>query len=161
MTQANIHREKISREFQWIERIARLMDSNFRIPGTRFHFGWDPILSLIPVAGNALSYVISSILVIQMVRYGASGRVAAIMTFNVILDYLFSSVPVVGTIFDAMYKANNRNIRLLQAHYEEGKYRGSAMPIIFTVVGVLLLILVVLFYLAMRFLSWLLEWLGI
>jgi hypothetical protein len=126
-----------------VESIARLMDSKFTVPGTRFKFGLDPILGLIPVVGDAASLAISGGLIMYMIRFGASRKVATLMLINVILDATIGSIPVVGAIFDFFYKANTRNIRLLKAHYEEGKYQGGATGILI-VVGVVTLALMAL-----------------
>ena len=160
MEKESFNRSNLTKEFRWIHQLAHIMDSNFRIPGTRFRFGWDPILSLVPGAGNIISYVVSGILVIQMVRYGVSGKVALKMIGNVALDFIISVIPVIGTAFDAVYKANNRNVKLLNEHYVEGKHRGSATGIILTMVGVLLLVFVLLFYLVFKVLESVFDWIG-
>lgn len=153
-------KRSVNTELKWIERLAGLMDSKFRIPGTHFRFGLDPILSLFPAAGNIVSYAVSALLIIEMVRYGASGKVALKMIGNVILDFMISSVPIIGTVFDAVYKANNRNVRLLTDHYGQGKHRGSAGPIILAMVVILILLFVLLLYLVIKLMAMLMDWIG-
>src|SRR5690606_38688541 len=99
-------------EFQWIDRIAYLMDAQFRIPGTRFRFGLDPILGLFPLVGDAIAYAISAILVLAMARHGVSGKVIVLMIGNILLDVIIGSIPILGSIFDFFYKANSRNTEL-------------------------------------------------
>lgn len=71
------------------------------------------------------------------------------------LDTIIGSIPVTGTVFDFFYKANNRNVRLLKEHYEEGKHTGSGLKIIIAV-GVFLLLLFILFiYLTVELIIWL------
>lgn len=120
------------------------MDVQFRLPGTKFRFGLDPILGLLPFVGDVVSYTISSILVLAMARRGASGKVIVLMIGNILLDAVIGSIPLLGNIFDFVYKANRRNINLLTQHYQEGKHQGSGLSI---VIGVFLLLLGMLFLL--------------
>lgn len=133
-------------ELQWVDKIANLMDSQFRIPGTKFRFGLDPILGLFPLAGDVVAYIISAILVLAMARHGTSGKVILMMIGNILLDALAGSIPVLGNIFDFFYQANNRNISLLKKHYQEGKYKGSGLNIIIGVFLILLGLLILLVY---------------
>jgi hypothetical protein len=128
------------KEFRWIALITRLLDTAFPIPGTRYRFGLDPILGLLPGLGDAVSFGISGILVLAMVRHGVSRKVIILMIGNLIIDAVIGSIPLLGTIFDVGFKANKRNYLLLQKHYEEGKYQGSGTGILIGVALVLLLI---------------------
>jgi hypothetical protein len=142
-------------DFKYVEKIATLLDSKYRIPGTRFRFGLDPVIGLLPFAGDAVTFLISSGLVLIMIRNGASGKVVVKMVGNVLLDTIIGSIPLIGSVFDFFYKANNRNVRLLKKHYEEGKYKGSGMKIII-IVGIMLLLLFILFiYLTIALIIWL------
>jgi hypothetical protein len=144
-------------ELEWVNKMARLMDSQFRVPGTKFRFGLDPILGLIPVAGDLASYGISAVLVMAMARYGASGKVMVMMIGNVLLDAIIGSIPILGAIFDFAYKANNRNINLLQKHYHEGKYQGSGKGIIIGVALVFLAFLILIIYGSWKLLEYLYD----
>ncbi len=121
-----------------IKIMADLMDSRFRIPGTTIRFGLDPVLSLLPVAGSTISYIISAYLVIEMVLAGASGKVAIKMILNILLDAILGAIPFIGVIPDIFYRANNRNFQLLEEHYAEGKHQGSGIGIIITILVILL-----------------------
>lgn len=123
-------------EMKWVDRITHLMDSKFRVPGTQFRFGLDPILGLVPGLGDATSLAVSGSLIYYMAKFGASRKVIYMMIGNVILDATIGSIPIIGNIFDFTYKANQRNVRLLKRYHEEGKYRGSGKGILFTVVAV-------------------------
>jgi hypothetical protein len=129
-----------SRSFGFIDTVAEWMDSKFTLPGTRFKFGLDPILNLIPFAGNGITVLISGLLVLNMYKYGVSGKVIVKMIGNIALDALIGAIPILGNIFDFYYKANDRNVRLLKEHYEEGKHQGSGLGII--IVGIILILLV-------------------
>jgi hypothetical protein len=123
---------------QWVERISRLMDSQFRVPGTTWRFGLDPLMGLIPVVGGLPSLAISGVLILTMMRHGASGQLVIRMLLNVILDTVMGAIPVVGNIFDFAYKANDKNVRLLRRHYAEGKYQGSGRGLLVVVLLVFL-----------------------
>ena len=110
---------------QWVEQLSSLMDSRFVIPGTNIRFGIDPILSLLPVFGDLITFIISGMLIYTMRNHGASRNVAIKMILNATMDTVIGAVPIVGTIFDVFYKANDRNIKLLKEHYFEGKHQGS------------------------------------
>lgn len=125
---------------RWVQSIAHLMDSQFTLPGTRFRFGLDPILSLLPVVGNLTSMAVSGALVLTMMRHGASGSLVIRMVLNILLDTIIGAIPVLGNIFDFAYKANDRNVRLLRRHYAEGKYQGSGKGLLAVVlVGMLII----------------------
>jgi hypothetical protein len=136
MATANTHYTRTPRteNLKWVDRITKLMDNQFRFPGTNWRFGLDPILGLFPVVGDLASFGVSAMLILTMARYGASGKMVTLMLLNVALDALFGSIPILGNIFDFGFKANERNLRMLRAHYEEGKYQGSGKNIILGVV---------------------------
>jgi hypothetical protein len=139
--------------FPWLDRAADFLDSRYRIPGTNIRFGVDFLIGLVPYAGDVVSFLLSGVLVIAMARQGASGKVVAKMLGNILLDATVGTIPILGDLFDLGYKANLRNLRLLQEHYEEGKHQGSAWGIALAVGLALVLLLVALLYL----LWWLLD----
>lgn len=125
---------------RWVERISHLLDSQFRVPGTTWRFGLDPLMGLIPVVGGLPSLAVSGVLILTMMRHGASGSLVVRMVINIVLDALIGAIPVIGSIFDFAYKANNRNVELLRRHYQEGRYQGSGAGLIVVLTLVLLAI---------------------
>jgi hypothetical protein len=115
---------------RWVERIARLMDSQFQLPGTSFRFGLDPLLGLLPVVGDLSTFAVSGALLLTMMRHGASGAVVVRMVLNILLDTVVGAIPVLGNIFDFAYKSNDRNVALLRRHYAEGRHAGSGKGLI-------------------------------
>lgn len=126
-------------DLKWVDKIADVMDSRFRIPGTNFRFGLDPILGLLPGIGDATSLAVSGVLIFYMAKYGASRKLIILMTGNALLDAVVGSIPIVGNILDFFNKANVRNIKLMRAHYYEGKHQGSGKG---TLAAILLVIVV-------------------
>ncbi|HEX8441791.1 DUF4112 domain-containing protein [Archangium sp.] len=95
--------------------LARLLDTSIPLPGG-IRIGWDAVLGLIPGVGDGASSLLSLYIVLQGVRLGASREVLARMVGNVALETLVGAVPFLGDVFDAAFKANVRNVRLLEEH---------------------------------------------
>jgi len=131
------------RGLKQLGRLAKIMDAQFRIPGTDIRFGLDGIIGLIPGAGDLSTFAVSGYMLWIMANNGASGFVLAKMTLNILIDALIGSIPILGDVFDIAFKANMRNMRLMQEHYEEGRHRGSAWKVIIPVLVILFLIIVV------------------
>lgn len=94
-------------------RLAQLLDTSFRIPGTRIRFGLDPILGLVPGLGDAIAALIGGYIVWAAVRAGAPVLIVGRMLANVAVDAIVGAVPVAGTVFDIAFKAHRRNARML------------------------------------------------
>ncbi|SNR57957.1 MULTISPECIES: DUF4112 domain-containing protein [Hymenobacter] len=125
---------------RWVERVSHLLDSQFRVPGTTWRFGLDPIMGLLPVVGGIPSLAVSGILILTMLRHGASGNLVVRMALNVLLDTIIGAIPIVGNIFDFAYKANDRNVRLLREHYATGRHQGSGKGLIALILVLLLVV---------------------
>lgn len=123
-----------SRSLRWVEEFSKYLDSKFTIPGTNIRFGLDPIMSLFPVVGDLITYIISGVLIYTMYSHGASRKVVIKMIMNSTLDAIIGTIPLAGTVFDIFYRSNDRNVRLLKEHYIEGKHQGSGNGIILLVV---------------------------
>ncbi|WP_049935654.1 DUF4112 domain-containing protein [Haloplanus natans] len=95
--------------------VARVLDDSVRIPGTTVRIGLDPLLGLLPVAGDAASGVLSLYIVAESARLGVSPTTLLGMLANVCVDVIGGSIPVVGDLFDAVWRANTRNFRLALA----------------------------------------------
>jgi hypothetical protein len=128
-------------DLQSFERIAKLLDSKFEIPGTGIRFGLDPILSLMPVLGDLITLVISSMLIYTMHNRGASRKVVVKMMVNAGLDTVIGAIPLVGTVFDVFYRSNDRNIKLLKEHYFEGKHQGSGTGLLVVIVLIAIVVI--------------------
>lgn len=102
-----------------VRRFADLLDSRFRIPGTQQTFGVDAVLGLVPGIGDAVGLAAGGVVVTRAVRLGARGWTLVQMLVNIALDATIGSVPVAGTVFDVVYKANNRNVALLEEHVRD------------------------------------------
>jgi hypothetical protein len=99
--------------------LADLLDSRWRIPVIGARIGIDGIASLLPVIGDSATALVSIYLVVEAARMGATGGLLTRMGWNVFIDWLVGSIPVVGTIFDIGFKANRRNVDLLRRHLSQ------------------------------------------
>lgn len=129
-----------------VEEISRFLDSRFEIPGTKIRFGLDPILSMIPVLGDFLTYMISAALIYTMHNHGASRKVVIKMLMNSTLDAVVGTIPLVGTVFDVFYRSNDRNVKLLKEHYFEGKHQGSGNGLLIVIVIFSVVVVAAAFY---------------
>lgn len=96
-----------------LRRLAWLLDSSIQIPGTKFSVGIDPLVSLLPGVGDVAMMAVSAYILVEGRRLGASPATLAKMAVNVLADAAMGAVPIAGDIADAMFKANQRNLKLL------------------------------------------------
>ena len=99
--------------------LSRLLDNAFVIPGTRYRFGLDALIGLVPGLGDAVSALFSSYLVLQASRLGAPRSVVSRMIANVAIDTVVGGVPLLGDLFDVAWKSNVRNMALLEQHLSQ------------------------------------------
>ncbi len=106
-------------------RIARLMDSSIRIPVIGKRIGWDAVIGLVPGVGDAAGALISAYIVLAAAKLGAPGGVLLRMSGNVVLEMLVGAVPLLGDLFDMMFRANERNVALLEKHLQQAEARSG------------------------------------
>ena len=112
LTAGMSHQERLNQ----VQFLARIMDDQFAVPGTRIRFGWDSILGLFPGVGDAITSAISLLIVHHALQTGASPIVLARMLANIGLDFMLGAVPLAGDALDFAWKANRKNARLLEQH---------------------------------------------
>ena len=103
-------------QLERLQTLSRLLDNAFVIPGTRFRFGIDALIGLVPGLGDAASAVFSSYLILQASRLGAPRSVVSRMIANVAIDTVVGWVPLLGDLFDVAWKSNVKNMALLEQH---------------------------------------------
>jgi hypothetical protein len=158
-----------------LERLAWLMDRAIVIPGTKITVGLDALLGLLPVGGDVLTGIVQAALVLIALRhYRVPRSIAARMMGNVALDVLIGSIPLLGDLFDVAFKANTRNIKLLEpyrprpvsevtapdkqwTHTLETARRGTPWRYVLPIAAILLLLLALVligFITVVRWLFW-------
>ncbi|NIY72611.1 DUF4112 domain-containing protein [Marivivens donghaensis] len=98
-------------ELDRLTKIARMMDSRYKIAGIRF--GWDTILGLIPGVGDTLTMAPSLYILAKARKMGASNRLLAQMIGNIGIDWIIGWIPLLGDLLDVGFKSNRRNVELL------------------------------------------------
>lgn len=125
--------------------LARILDSAFVVPGTRFRFGLDALIGLIPGVGDLIGAGLSAFILVEAARVGIPKSVMLRMGWNVAVETVVGAIPFAGDLFDAAYKANNRNIRLLDRYLAtpEPTHRASRWFVAAVIGGLALLVLAV------------------
>jgi Domain of unknown function (DUF4112) len=127
---------------QGLRTLTKLLDSAFQVPGTRFRFGLDPVIGIIPGIGDAIGAVLSAAIVFQAARLGVSRSTLIRMMGNVVLDTVVGEIPLLGDLFDFGWKANTKNLDLLETHLQRpGDTARSSRRTLLLVGGGLLLLL--------------------
>lgn len=123
--------------------LSTLLDNSITIPGTSYRIGLDPFLGLLPGVGDYAGAAISAFIVIQGARLGASKTTLTRMVTNIIIESFAGSVPIVGDIFDASWKANLKNVALLENHVASSTRREKADSwFVFLLLAVLALVVI-------------------
>jgi hypothetical protein len=99
-----------------LRELQHLLDNAFRVPGTGLRFGWDPIISAVPWAGDVIAALMSCAIVVQAHHMRVPRVVQLRMLINTAIDMLMGAVPVIGDVADMFWKANAKNFSLLERH---------------------------------------------
>lgn len=102
-----------------VQSVSTLLDDFIRVPGTNIRFGLDPILGILPVAGDSVSSLISLYIIAESFLADAPPSMLAKMFGLLAVDFVVGSVPVIGTVFDAFWKNNKWSAGLLEEHLEQ------------------------------------------
>lgn len=96
--------------------LAKFLDGAFGVPGTGMRFGWDSIIGLIPAGGDAVTGLLAAYIVAEAAKLGVPKRTLWRMAANVAIDMAGGAVPIAGDLFDFAFKANRKNLRLIEEH---------------------------------------------
>lgn len=148
-----------------VDQLAWLLDSSIRIPGLNYRIGLDPLIGLIPGLGDMAGTILSSYIVLQAVRLGAPRAILTRMVLNIGIEAAVGLVPVLGDIFDATFKANVRNVQLLNGLLNGLPANQTLKPIvsrgvIVGIVAALLAILVLVSWVGVMLIWWLVSLIG-
>jgi hypothetical protein len=101
-----------------LRRVSKILDNAIAIPGTKISFGLDPILGLLPGGGDTVTGGIAAYIVVEAARMGVPREILWKMVGNILIDSCAGTVPVVGDVFDLGWKANVKNLELLEKHLD-------------------------------------------
>lgn len=96
--------------------LSRLMDNAFTLPGTNIRFGLDSIIGLLPGIGDTIGLAVSGYIVSVAHKAGVPWHMKIRMAWNIFIDWLIGIIPFLGDIFDIGFKANTRNVALLEKY---------------------------------------------
>jgi hypothetical protein len=96
--------------------LSHLLDEQFRLPGTSYRIGLESLLGLIPGIGDAAGLLLSAYILYEARKLGAPRRLLLRMAANIGLDALVGTIPLLGDVFDMTWKANKKNVALLNAY---------------------------------------------
>jgi hypothetical protein len=124
-----------------MRRVGWLLDNSIPVPGTRFRLGIDQLIGLVPGIGDLIGGVLSLYIIVEAHRLGAPRSLLARMGWNVALDTIVGEVPILGDLFDIGFKANVRNLALLDTYFRRPSEvrRSSRWTLAAVVLGLVLL----------------------
>jgi hypothetical protein len=140
-----------------LRRIAALLDDAFVVPGTSYRVGLDPLLGLIPGIGDLISPLFTIGLLLQARQLGVPRVVQARMLINTAIDALVGAIPVAGDLFDFAWKANDKNLALLELHAREER---GGTPGDWAFVTLMIALVVILAAIPFVLIGWLLNAVG-
>lgn len=106
-------------KLQNLRKLSDLWDRSLGVPGTRFKVGLESLVGLLPVGGDFIGILLSVYIVFQAIQFKLPKTTLAKMIFNIVIDGAVGSIPILGDIFDTTWKANTKNVNLLEAHLRE------------------------------------------
>ncbi|MCG6567220.1 DUF4112 domain-containing protein [Tessaracoccus sp. ZS01] len=121
--------------------LSYVLDDLVQVPGTKIRIGVDPVLSIVPWAGTAVGAVFGGSILVDAIRLRAPIPVIGRMAFNSLLDWLLGMIPFVGAIFDAAYRSNKKNLKLLNGAIENRELVKQSSVRYWIVVGALVAVL--------------------
>lgn len=129
-----------------IAAVAWLLDNSIPIPGTRRRFGIEPIIGLIPGAGDLLSAGMGVAILFESARFRLPLIVMVRMVANTLLDLAAGTIPFLGDLFDFAYKSNSRNLELFRRYAQDpgsptGEHRAFVLGLVLVIIGALALAL--------------------
>jgi hypothetical protein len=125
--------------------ISDLWDRALGIPGTKWRVGLESVVGLLPVGGDVVGLGISIYILWQVVQFNLPKTILVRMVFNIAIDALVGSVPILGDLFDVTWKANTKNVNLLESHLQQPSQSHRAdRRFLWLLFGGLLLVLLIL-----------------
>ena len=105
-----LNEEKLLR----LKLLSERLDNSIKIPGTNQKIGIDAIIGLIPILGDFIGVIFSTYIMYSGIKMGVPSKIAQKMAANIAIEFVLGSIPIIGDIFDALWKANKRNVELIE-----------------------------------------------
>jgi len=135
-----LNEEKLLR----LKLLSERLDDSIKIPGTNQKIGIDAIVGIIPILGDFIGIIFSTYIMYSGIKMGVSSKIVKKMATNIAIDFIIGSIPIIGDIFDALWKANKRNVELIEEATIENQenYRLNYLIMASLIILILCLILV-------------------
>ncbi|QIZ70286.1 DUF4112 domain-containing protein [Oxynema aestuarii] len=146
--------ERQAKTVQRLRNISRLLDNAIPIPGTPYRIGLDPLLGLLPAGGDLAGALLSAYIVFSAAQLGLPRESLVRMVSNILLETVVGTIPIVGDLFDVAWKANIKNMELLESHLDTPQPAKKADK---TFIALLLIGLLVFVVAAIAFSAWLIT----
>ena len=129
-----------------LKRLSERLDNTFTIPGTKYKIGIEALIGAVPIIGDLIGGILASYIMYSGMKMGAPPRIIARMAVNIAIDFAIGSIPIIGDLFDLVWKANRKNVELIEDATLDDKEEQKLNYLIITalilvLLGVLLLIL--------------------
>ncbi|MEM7772126.1 MAG: DUF4112 domain-containing protein [Cyanobacteria bacterium P01_E01_bin.6] len=122
--------------------LSHLLDNAIPIPGTGYSFGLDPIIGLLPAGGDVVGTLLSAYIVLEASRFRLSVPTLTRMMFNILLEMIVGTVPLIGDLFDLGWKANAKNLKLIEAHLQHPDENQAADKRFFIILVIAFIIII-------------------
>ena len=137
-----IKEEKLIR----LKRLSERLDNTFTIPGTKYKIGIEALIGAVPIIGDLIGGILASYIMYSGMKMGAPPQIIARMAVNIAIDFTIGSIPIIGDLFDLVWKANKKNVELIEDTTLDDKEEQKLNYLIITalilvLLGILLLIL--------------------
>ena len=137
-----IKEEKLIR----LKRLSERLDDTFTIPGTKYKIGIEALIGAVPIIGDLIGGILASYIMYSGMKMGAPPQIIARMAVNIAIDFAIGSIPIIGDLFDLVWKANKKNVELIEDTTLDDKEEQKLNYLIITalilvLLGILLLIL--------------------
>jgi hypothetical protein len=129
-----------------LKRLSERLDETFTIPGTDYKIGIESIIGVIPLIGDLIGGIISTYIMYSGIKIGVSPRIIAQMAANIAIDFTIGSIPIIGDLFDFIWKANKKNVELIEETTLRNEKHNKINYLIIAalIVGLVAIILVIL-----------------
>ena len=129
-----------------LKRLSERLDNTFTIPGTKYKIGIEALIGAVPIIGDLIGGILASYIMYSGMKMGAPPRIITRMAVNIAIDFAIGSIPIVGDLFDFVWKANKKNVKLIEevSVLNEETNKINYLIVATLIVGLLAIILTIL-----------------
>ncbi len=129
-------------KLEHLRRLSHLWDESLRVPGTKFRVGLESVIGLLPLGGDAIGILLSCYILFHAIQFRLPKTILLRMALNIVIDGLIGTIPILGDLFDTTWKANTRNVKLLETHlhHPQSSHHASRRFLILLGTGLILAI---------------------